>query len=131
MLEKLNPSSIVQPLNNAYHHTVVIPPNARICHIAGQVGMRPDGSTPEVLAEQAEQAWANVMACIAAAGMGAQNVVKINAYLVDAADYPAFAAARAKFLGDARPASTAVLVKGLLKPEWRFEIEAVAAAPVP
>lgn len=130
MLEKLNPPSIVQPLNNAYHHAVVIPPNARICHVAGQVGMRADGTTPDTLEAQAEQAWANVMACVEAAGMSAQNVVKITAYLLDAADYPAFAAARARYLGDARPASTAVLIKGLLKPEWRFEIEAVAASPV-
>ena len=130
MIEKLNPPGIVTPLNNAYHHAVVIPPNARLCYVAGQVGMRADGSTPESLEEQAEQAWRNVMACVEAAGMSAQNVVKINAYLVDAADYPAFAAARAKYLGDARPASTAILIKGLLKPEWRFEIEAVAAQPV-
>ena len=129
MLEKLNPRDIVAPFNNAYHHTVVIPPNSRIAHVAGQVGLRPDGSLPETLEGQAEQAWVNVMASLAVAGMGAENVVKINAYLIDADDYGAFAEARARHLGDARPASTALLVAQLLKPEWRFEIDAVAAAP--
>ncbi len=129
MLEKLNPDSIVTPFNNAYHHAVVIPPNSRIVYIAGQVGLRKDGSLPDSLEGQAEQAWTNVMACIQAAGMEAQDIVKITAYLVDADDYGAFAAARAKHLGEARPASTAILIKGLLKPEWKFEIEAVAAAP--
>lgn len=128
MLEKINPAAIVQPFNNAYHQAVVIPPNARILYVSGQVGLRPDGSLPDTLEGQAEQAWANVMACVLAARMTRENVVKINAYLLDVADYPAFAAARSKHLGDARPASTAVLVKGLIKPEWRFEIEAVAAA---
>ncbi|MGR8920700.1 MAG: RidA family protein [Gammaproteobacteria bacterium] len=128
MLEKINPADVVQPVNNAYHHVVVTPPNARVAHVAGQVGLRPDGSLPETLEAQADQAWANVMAALRAAGMGAENVIKINAYLVEASEYPAFAAARTKYLGDARPASTALLVKGLLKPEWRFEIEAVAAA---
>lgn len=129
MLEKINPDTIVTPFNNAYHHAVVIPPNARILYIAGQVGMRKDGSLPDTLEGQAEQAWSNVMACVIAAGMGAQNIVKITAYLVDAEDYGVFAAARARHLGEARPASTAILIKGLLKPEWKFEIEAVAAAP--
>ncbi len=99
MLQKLNPASIMEPFNNAYHHAVVIPPNARMVYVAGQVGLRPE------------------------------NVVKINAYLIDTHDYPAFAAARTKHLGDARPASTAVLIKQLIFPEWRFEIDAVAAAP--
>lgn len=129
MLEKINPEGIVAPFNNAYHHTVVIPPNARVAHIAGQVGLRPDGSLPETLEGQAEQAWVNVMAALGAAGMDAQNVVKITAYLIDADEYPAFAEARSRHLGDARPASTALLVRQLLRPEWRYEIEAIAAAP--
>ena len=129
MLEKLNPDGIVAPFNNAYHHTVVIPPNARVAYIAGQVGLAPDGSLPDTLEGQAEQAWVNVMAAVRVAGMNADNIVKITAYLIEAEDYAAFAAARARHLGAARPASTALLVKQLLKPEWRFEIEAVAAAP--
>jgi 2-iminobutanoate/2-iminopropanoate deaminase len=129
MLEKLNPPSIIAPFNNNYHHAVVIPPNARVVHVSGQVGLRPDGSLPDTLQAQADQAWHNVMACIAEAGMGAENIVKINAYLIDVDDYPAFAAARTKHIGDARPASTAVLIKQLLLPEWRFEIDAIAAAP--
>ena len=128
MLEKLNPDSIVRPFNDAYHHVVVIPPNARVVHIAGQVGLRPDGSLPSTLAGQADQVWSNVVACIEEAGMGPENIVKINAYLLDANDYAAFATARTKYLGDARPASTAVLVKQLIFPEWRFEIDAIAAS---
>lgn len=129
MLQKINPDSVVRPVNQAYHHVVVVPAAARMVYVAGQVGLRADGSLPETLAGQATQAWANVMACLAAAGAGPEHVVKITTYLLDADDYPAFAQARAAALGDARPASTAVLIKGLLKPEWRFEIEAVAAVP--
>lgn len=128
MIEKVNPPGVRAPNNDAYHHVAVIPPGARIAHLAGQVGMRPDGTTPESLEEQAEQAWANVMAGLAAVGMGAEHVAKVNAYLLDATDYGAFAAARSHHLGNARPASTVVLVRGLLRPEWRFEIEVVAAA---
>ncbi|MEX2481827.1 MAG: RidA family protein [Gammaproteobacteria bacterium] len=129
MFEKLNPPDIMQPFNNAYHHVVVLPPNARIAYVAGQVGLDPSGELPPTLEAQAEQAWTNLLAALRVARMGAENIVKITVYLVDAADYPVFAAARAQALGDTRPASTALLVKQLLKPEWRFEVEAVAAAP--
>lgn len=128
MLEKINPPDMMEPFNNAYHHAVVIPPGARIVHVAGQVGLDARGELPDTLAGQAEQAWANVMSAVRGAGMGPENIVKITAYLLDTDDYGAFAEARARHLGDARPASTALLVKQLLKPEWRYEIEAVAAA---
>ena len=128
MLEKLNPAAIMAPFKNNYHHAVVIPANARIVYVSGQVGLRADGSLPDTLEAQADQAWQNLTACIGETGMGPKNIVKINAYLIDADDYPAFADARAKHIGDARPASTAVLIKQLLLPEWRFEIDAVAAA---
>ena len=116
MLEKLNPAAIMAPFKNNYHHAVVIPANARIVYVSGQVGLRADGSLPDTLEAQADQAWQNLMACIGEAGMGPENIVKINAYLIDADDYPAFADARAKHIGDARPASTAVLIKQLLLP---------------
>jgi len=35
-------------------------------------------------------------------------------------------AVRAPFLGDARPASTLLVVQALARPEWLFEVEAVA-----
>lgn len=129
-LQKLNPNHIIEPFNNAYHHSVVIPPNSRILHTSGQIGLRPDGSISDDPAEQADQMWFNLMACIEEAKMGPDDIVKITAYLVNLSDYQCFASARTKYLGDSRPASTAILVKGLVKPEWRFEVEAVAASAV-
>ena len=126
-LEKINPDGIVAPFNNAYHHAVIIPAGSRIAYVSGQIGFRKDGTVADDVEEQAEQTWKNVMACVQAADMGVEDIVKITAYLVNADDYPIFVQMRSKYLGQARPASTAFLVKALLKPEWRFEIEAVAA----
>lgn len=128
MLQKINPSSIVEPFNNAYHHVVVIPPNARLAYVSGQIGLRPDGSLPRTVEDQADQAWSNVMKALSEVGMGSSDIVKVTAYLVDESEYPAFAAARVKYIGDARPASTALLVKQLVSAEWRVEIDIVAAA---
>ena len=46
-------------------------------------------------------------------------------------DFPAYRAARSKFLtdDDALPASTLILCSGLADPDFRIEIEAVAAIP--
>jgi enamine deaminase RidA (YjgF/YER057c/UK114 family) len=128
MLKKINPPSIVEPFNNAYHHVVVVPPNARLAYISGQIGLRPDGSLPATVEEQADQAWSNVMEALKAAGMGSSDIVKVTAYLIEESEYSAFAAARQKYIGEARPASTAVLVKQLVSSEWRVEIDIVAAA---
>ena len=126
-LEKINPQTIVSPFNDAYHHTVIIPAGSRIAHTSGQVGLRKDGTISDDAEEQIEQTWKNVIACIEAADMATENIVKITAYLVNVEDYPIFAEMRSKYIGDARPAATSVLVKALVKPEWRIEIEAVAA----
>ncbi len=126
-LERLNPGEIVEPFNGAYSHAVVIPPGSRVMHISGQVGLRKDGTVSDDLREQVEQTWQNLMACVEAAEMDAQDIVKVTAYLVNLEDYPVFAEVRSEYLGEPRPAATTILVKGLVMPEWRVEIEAIAA----
>ena len=129
MLQKIIPEGIMQPFNNAYSHGVLIPPNARVLHLSGQIGARPDGVVPEDGEEQADNVWRNVMAILAAADMTAKNLVKITAYIVDEAVFPFYAAARQRNLGGIEPpASTAVYVPRLVLPEWKIELEAIAAS---
>jgi 2-iminobutanoate/2-iminopropanoate deaminase len=87
----------------------------------------PDGRTPEGIEAQAALAFRNLGAALASAGMAAGDVVKLTVYLTQAGDIPALRAARDGFQGDARPASTLVVVQALARPEWRVEIEAIAA----
>ena len=58
MLTTRNPETIAQP-GGLYSHSVEVPPNARWLFIAGQVGIRPDGTMPDSLEEQDEQMWKN------------------------------------------------------------------------
>ncbi|HMM75307.1 MAG TPA: RidA family protein [Gammaproteobacteria bacterium] len=127
MNTRINPDGIVQPFNNAYSHGVVIPPQARVLHTAGQIGVRPDGSLPASIEEQAEQVWVNLLAILRGAGMEVGDIVKLTAYIVGDHNYPAYAAARARHLGDHKPAATAFCVPQLLKPEWLLEVELIAA----
>jgi enamine deaminase RidA (YjgF/YER057c/UK114 family) len=110
-----------------YSDGVAVPADAKWVFVSGTPGMLPDGSFPEGITAQAEQAWKNVMAILAQAGMGVKDLVKVTHYLVRQEDIKDYVAVRARYLGDARPASMLLVVPGLVKPEILVEIEAYAA----
>ncbi|MGH8680213.1 MAG: RidA family protein [Burkholderiales bacterium] len=125
-----NPPTIADPIGT-YSHGVEMPPNARWLYIAGQVGIRKDGSVPPTVEAQTEVAWQNIVAILAAAGMKVTDLVKITQFLVNLEDFPKYAATRAKFLAGHRPASTGLVIRSLVRPEWLVEVEAVAAKAAP
>lgn len=125
-----NPPTIADPIGT-YSHGVEAPPNARWLYIAGQVGIRKDGSVPPTVEAQTEVAWQNIVAILAAAGMKVTDLVKIAQFLVNLEDFPKYAATRAKFLAGPRPASTGLVIRSLVKPEYLVEVEAVAAKAAP
>ncbi|MHA1536803.1 MAG: RidA family protein [Alphaproteobacteria bacterium] len=125
-MKKLNPETIAAPIS-VYSHGIEMPGPARWLHISGQVGMTPDGNIAQGIEAQSEAAWQNLIAILASADMGLENLVKVTAFLIDEADIPGYGAVRTKALGEARPASTLLIVKALALPDLRVEVEAVAA----
>jgi 2-iminobutanoate/2-iminopropanoate deaminase len=126
MLKLYNPQSIAAPAG-AYSHGIEVAPNSRWLYIAGQIGVNPDGSVPSSVEEQTEIVWRNMLAVLNDGGMGIPDLVKITSFLTRSEDFAKFAPIRAKYLGHHRPASTVLIVSALAKPEFRVEIEAVAA----
>ncbi|HEV7372594.1 RidA family protein [Arenibaculum sp.] len=122
-----NPSAIAPPFNNRYSHAVETVEEARHLFISGQIGVKPDGSIDADVEGQSEQIMENLREILASAGMGFADLVKINAYLLNAEDIPKFAAIRARHLDGGRPAMTTVVVTALAAPQWLIEVEAVAA----
>ena len=61
--------------------------------------------------------------------MDVADICHISAWLTDRADLPAYMAARDAFLSGANvlPASTLLLVAGFSRPEFKVEIEVMAA----
>jgi len=110
-----------------YSDGVEAPASARWVFTAGTPGLLPDGTYPQGIAAQAEQAWKNVLAILAEADMGVKDLVKVTHYLVRQEDIKDYVAVRARYLGDARPASMLLVVPGLVKPEILVELEAIAA----
>ena len=129
MAKYLNPKTVADP-TGTYTHGVEVPPNARWLYIAGQIGLKKDGSVPPTLEEQTEVAWQNIVEILAAAGMKVTDLVKITQYLKKIDDFPKYAAIRARFLAGHRPASTGLIISSLVKPEFQVEVEAIAAKAV-
>lgn len=121
----LNPPTVHVP-GGAYSHSAVVPAGTELIFLSGQIGIRPDGSLPESVADQADQVFANLTALLAAHGLDATALVKLTMFIVAGRDLQAVRDARAKHLGSHRPASTAVFVSQLVDPAWHVEVEAVA-----
>jgi 2-iminobutanoate/2-iminopropanoate deaminase len=126
MNKKHNPTTIAAPVG-AYTHGIEVPAGARWLAVSGQIGTAPDGIVPADVGAQAENAFRNIKAILEEAGMGIGDVVKLTTYLTRAESIPAYRAARERVMGDARPASTLVVISALVKPELLVEIEAWAA----
>jgi enamine deaminase RidA (YjgF/YER057c/UK114 family) len=110
-----------------YSDAVVIERPGRQLHVSGTPGMRKDGTLPSDFAGQADLAWQNLTEILQGAGMGVQNLVKINQYLLRAEDIALYGPIRIKYLGIYQPASMLSIVSALVRPGILFEIEAIAA----
>jgi 2-iminobutanoate/2-iminopropanoate deaminase len=124
-MKRYNPETVHEP--TSYAHAIEIPPGARVLHISGQVGVSPEGRLMQDFAGQAEQAFRNLAAVLKEAGMGLEDLVQVNTYLVRRADLAAYQATRSRIYGALRPASTLLFVSGLAREGGLIEIEAVAA----
>ena len=96
--------------------------------ISGQVGYA-DGKVGETFEEQADIAHQNIIRELAASGASAEDLIKINTYVVDldSTRSKAVQAAKAKyFTQEHQPASTMVGVSALVMKPLLVEIEATA-----
>lgn len=128
MTKLLNPDNVAAPVA-PYSHGVLSEGPGSWLYIAGQVGTDREGRLQQGFEAQARQAWSNLVAVLAAAGMDVSHLVKVTTYLVDGADMAKLGPVRGAFLGSARPASTLVVAKALARPEWLCEVEAIAFRP--
>jgi enamine deaminase RidA (YjgF/YER057c/UK114 family) len=97
--------------------------------IAGQIALDANGEVVGFgdAGAQARQVFANLKVCLDAAGATFADVVKLNFFVTDIAALPAIRAARDAYIDtDKPPASTAVQVVALIRPELILEVEAYA-----
>lgn len=97
--------------------------------VSGQVPVDAEGRpVGEGDAEaQVRQVYANLAAALRAAGSDLRHVVKLTVFLTDLGDLAAFRRVRDEHQDPGNPpACSLVRVAGLVRPEFRFEIEAWA-----
>ena len=123
-----NPTEVHAP--NGYSHSALVPAGTELVFVSGQVGVRPDGSTPPTLEEQAEQMFNNISAILQAHKLDQTAIVKITLFVVAGQDIRTVRTARAKLLGSHKPTSTAVFVSQLVDPKLLVECEVIASKQV-
>lgn len=125
-MRRINPTGIAGPFAT-YAHGVEVESNARLLFGAGQTGQTLDGVVPEGIEDQAHIVWANMGMILHEAGMDFGDIVQLNMLLIDRSDRDGAMAVRDAELGEHRPASTLMYISGLANPEWKIEIDFIAA----
>jgi enamine deaminase RidA (YjgF/YER057c/UK114 family) len=106
----------------------------RVLFLAGQAALDPASGQALFagdLAAQADYIYANILAVLAAGGLGPDSLVKTVEYVLPEAlaAYPRTAKVRARHLRQPYPAATGVVIPELLRPEFLIEVDSVAVQP--
>lgn len=126
MLVPIQPDGIAPPAAN-YVHAIMTDQATRWLHTSGVVPIRPDGTVADSVGAQAETVWANIAAMLTEAEMGPDDIVSVTTYVVVGQPLADVMAARDRFMGAHRAASTLVTVPELAQPAWQVEIAVIAA----
>jgi 2-iminobutanoate/2-iminopropanoate deaminase len=106
--------------------TVIV--SGDLVYVSGQGGHGADGNLVQgSFEDEARQTFENVRACLAAAGCGFGDVLRVGGYLVALEDFPTYNEIYREFFSEPYPARTTIqcgLAGGM-----RIEIDAVARAP--
>jgi enamine deaminase RidA (YjgF/YER057c/UK114 family) len=95
--------------------------------VAGTAPVMADGAGPPPDAYgQTRRCLEILLAALEDAGATREDVVRTRIFATSADDWEEVARAHGEVFGEVRPASTFVVVAGLLDPRWRVELEADA-----
>ena len=94
--------------------------------VAGTAPQWPDGRVDPDAEVQARRCFEIIGAALGEAGATFRDVVRTRVYLVDPADFEAVGRVHGEHFGTVRPANTTVVVKALLDPAWKVEVEVEA-----
>jgi enamine deaminase RidA (YjgF/YER057c/UK114 family) len=129
--EILNPPTLAPPIG--YSHAVVAAPG-RTIYLGGQTAHDSENKlVVDNIAAQFDQAAANVVAALYAAGATPEHLVSMQIFVTDVAGYKAslddLSSAYQKHFGRHYPAIALLEVKGLYDPDALVELVAVAVVP--
>lgn len=98
---------------------------------AGQVGADINGNVSADPEDQVRLAFNNLQKCLDAAGASVKDILKLTYYVVSYDHTNRYhSGPLQEFLQGHRPPITSLPVVALARPEYLFEVEAVAAVPI-
>ena len=99
----------------------------RFVFVAGTTGYDYARMTmPDDVVDQARNVWRTIAAALAEAEAALADLVQVRTFVTDAAFAEKVLRVQGEVLAEVRPAAAIYVVSGLLKPEMKVEIEAVA-----
>jgi len=125
-LRPIAPKGLAAPLAR-YSPAMEVPAGARLVFLSGQLGIGPDGETPESAEAQAELCFTAIRALLEEARMGLSDIVRLNAYVSDPSYLADYMRVRDRHVASPPPASTLMVVSGFSRPQFKVEVECVAA----
>jgi len=128
----INPESLGRP--RGYANGVLAEGGGRLLFVAGQIAWdERQQIISNDFAEQFGRALSNVLAVVAEAGGGPENVARLTVYVTDKREYLARTREIGErwraLMGNHYPAMSLVEVKSLLEDDAQVEIEATAVLP--
>jgi reactive intermediate/imine deaminase len=121
----INPDGVSKPVG--YTH-VVDTRGSRTVYISGQVPQDSQGNIVGIgdMKAQAEQVFLNLQAALNSVGASFNDLVKFTIFVTDVSQLPAVREVRNRYINTEQPpASSAVEVSKLFRPEIMIEIEAI------
>lgn len=125
-IRKSNPENVAPPVAQ-YSHVAVIPKDAELVVLSGQIGNDKDGILPSDIETQFANALGNIRSIFESEGVNLNNVFKINFWFTEQLDRKTYLEEWNKFSTQSPPATTLAYVSALARPEIKVEIEAWAA----
>ncbi|WP_245959295.1 RidA family protein [Neobacillus piezotolerans] len=84
-IKKSNPENVAPPIA-AYHHVTVIPRDAELVVLSGQIGNDKEGTLPDDIESQFAKTLENIKTILKSEGVELSNVFKINFWLTEKID---------------------------------------------
>jgi enamine deaminase RidA (YjgF/YER057c/UK114 family) len=91
--------------------------------VSGTAPVWPDGSVDPDPAVQARRCWEIMLTALEELGGSVDDVIRTRQFIVDTADADAVGLVHGEIFRAVQPASTMVVVKELLDPRWKVEME--------
>ena len=106
--------------------TATLTPAIRVGNLVFASGALPGRDADSTIQSQTTSTLNNIKRTLESAGTTIENAVKCTVYLVDGADFRGMNEAYAKFWPQNPPTRTTVVVKALVVPSAKLEIECMA-----